>query len=97
LWVFLWTVLLSPFWLFGSHGAFCGMEHRMSELGKPNHIAFVFLAGHIITMAGVPLGLIASEILSRRGCGSWTLGLGGIAVWFLSLLGGIALSMSAFY
>ena len=68
---------------------------RKNGMTDPNE--FLFVAGQILAMASVPLGLLASELLSRRGCGSWVLGLGGIAVWFLSLLGGIYVAMSAFY
>jgi hypothetical protein len=62
-----------------------------------NYNEFLFYSGYILAMAGLPLGLLASEIVSRRGRGRLLVGLSGIAVFFLSLLAGISLSMSAFY
>jgi hypothetical protein len=96
-WVFLWTLVFLPFWIFGSHGAFCGMEPQMRQRGMANHNEFLFCAGQILAIAGLPLGLLTSEIFSRRGRGTWIVGLSGIAVFILSLVGGISISLSAFY
>jgi hypothetical protein len=93
-WVFMWTLVFSPFspfWLIASHGAFCGLEPRMRKLGMENYNEFLFYSGYILAMAGLPLGLLASEIVSRRGRGRLLVGLSGIAVFFLSLLAGISL------
>jgi len=97
LWIFLWTLVFLPFWIFASHGAFCGMEPQMRQRGMANYNEFLFRAGQILAIAGLPLGLLTSEIFSRRGRGTWIVGLSGIAVFILSLVGGIYISLSAFY
>jgi len=96
-WVLVWTVVFSPFWLVGSHVAFCGLDIRMRELGIENYNGLLFYFGYGLAMAGLPLGLLASEVASRRGRGWLLVGVSGIAVIFLSLLGGISVSMIAFY
>lgn len=80
-----------------SHTPVCGIEVRMREIGKPLHNEYVVGAGQILSLAGLPLGFLASDILSRRGRGSWLVGLGGIAVAFGLLFAGIFVTMSAFH
>jgi len=69
----------------------------MRQRGMANYNEFLFRAGQILAIAGLPLGLLTSEIFSRRGRGTWIVGLSGIAVFILSLVGGIYISLSAFY
>ena len=96
-WVFGWTVLFSPVWLLTLPGVMAGLAPRMRELGMENYNEFLFGAGVILAMASVTLGLLVSELFSRAGRGWLLVGLSGIAVFFLSLLGGSYISTLAFY
>lgn len=97
MWVFGWTVVFSPFWVLLSHGPVCGLEHQMSQRGMPNYNEFLFGAGQVLSMMGLPLGLLVSELFSRRNYVSWVVGLSGIAVAFLSLIGGAMVAIGAFH
>ncbi len=69
----------------------------MRQRGMASYNEFLFYAGQILATAGLPLGLLTREIFSRSGRGSWIVGLSGIAVFILSLVGGVFISLSAFY
>ncbi len=86
--IFLWTVLILPFWMGNYYALLRGTEVGMLENGMVLRHACIYYAGISLVIFGPTLGLVLGVFLKRKLWPCWVVFICGFVAAFVSLIVG---------